>query len=101
MEKTFLVLLALGVLLQERAQAQTPRFTFAASNYHPPADQATVVQSPGLDEGEPSVCVYYPNLLSPRQQPAVTQATLVGSYALRATTLLGKEREVCQYFGAE
>ena len=53
MEKTLLVLLALGVLLQERVQAQTPRFTFAASNYHPPADQATVVQSPGLDEGEP------------------------------------------------
>ena len=45
--------LALGALLLGCAQAQLPKFTFAASNYHPPADQATIVQSPGLDEGEP------------------------------------------------
>ena len=54
MKETLLVPVVLELLLLGWAQAQAPRFTFAASNYHPPADQATIVQAPGLDEGEPS-----------------------------------------------
>ena len=66
MRESRLVPLALGMLLLGWAQAQAPRFTFAATNYHPPADQATVVQSPGLDEGEPRN-EDLPKALRPRQ----------------------------------
>ena len=68
---------ALGVQLLGWAQAQAPRFTFAASNYHPPSDQATIVQSPGIDEGEPSN-MHLPEPLRPRPPPAGPQATHSG-----------------------
>ena len=51
MQRSLTVTLALGTLLLACASAQEPHFTFAASNYHPPADQASIVQSPSFQEG--------------------------------------------------
>ena len=51
MQRSLPVTLALGTLLLACASAQEPHFTFAASNYHTPADQASIVQSPSFQEG--------------------------------------------------
>lgn len=77
MREALLVPLALGTLLLGWAQAQVPRFTFAASNYHPPADQATILQSPGLDEGG-FISKLLLKPLRPRPPPAGPQATHSG-----------------------
>ena len=48
---SMLVPLVLSALCLACVQAQGPRFTFAASNYHPPADEATILQSPSYQQG--------------------------------------------------
>jgi hypothetical protein len=51
MQRSLPVTLGLGTLLLACASAQEPHFTFAASNYHVSADQASIVQSPSFQEG--------------------------------------------------
>ncbi|CAK0786944.1 hypothetical protein CVIRNUC_010158 [Coccomyxa viridis] len=51
MQRSPAVPLVLIALCLACVQAQTPRFSFATTNYHPPADEAAVAQSPDYDEG--------------------------------------------------
>ena len=70
--------LVLVALCLACVQAQTPRFSFATTNYHPPADEAAVAQSPDYDEGR-TCCLVTGGRASGDLQLG-TQAALVGSY---------------------
>ena len=78
MQKSPAVPLVLVALCLACVQAQTPRFSFATTNYNPPADEAAVAQSPSYGEGR-SLCLNTDGVVLDDSQLG-TQAALMGSY---------------------
>ena len=72
------MLLVLVALCLACVQAQTPRFSFATINYHPPADEAAVAQSPDYVEGR--TCLLLTVRGASGDLQLGTQVALVGSY---------------------